>query len=173
MANTKNCETSSSTDEEMPGEDNMWCPLLCAAYHYYIGEYLAQYMCYCSRANVSQTCHFAVFINPIERESIDQFFHRFENSSERDNVASRTCSSGNEVNGVHSSAVDDFETHQPITIDEETWIVSIAKFLTTREALRLRTVANTFNNDYICSWNRVAEFGGLMTSGCRREQGVL
>ena len=52
---------------------------------------------------------------------------------------------------------DEFETGQPITIDEETWIHSIAKFLTTREALRLRAVANTFNNDYICG-----EYGPLL-----------
>ena len=105
MAYAKSCETSSSTDEEIPGEENMCCPLLCAAYHYYIGEYLAQYMCYSSKADVSQTCHFAVFINPIERDSIDQFFHRFEETRERDNVASTTCSSGYEVNEEHSSAV--------------------------------------------------------------------
>ena len=52
---------------------------------------------------------------------------------------------------------DEFETGQPITIDEETWIHSIAKFLTTREALRLRAVANTFNNDFLCG-----EYGPLL-----------
>ena len=36
MANANACEASTSTDEEMSGEDNMWCQLLCAAYHYYI-----------------------------------------------------------------------------------------------------------------------------------------
>ena len=53
--------------------------------------------------------------------------------------------------------VDEFETRQPIAIDEETWIHSIAKFLTASEALRLRAVANPFNNDYICG-----EYGPLL-----------
>ena len=97
MAHVNACEASTSTDEEMPGEDNMWCPLLCATYHYYIGERLAQFMCYYSKANVSQTCHFAVFINPIERESTDRFFHRFEEPRDSENAASTACSSGDEV----------------------------------------------------------------------------
>ena len=53
--------------------------------------------------------------------------------------------------------VDEFETRQPIAIDEETWIHSIAKFLTASEALRLRAVASQFNNDYI-----VGEDGPLL-----------
>ena len=53
--------------------------------------------------------------------------------------------------------VDESEDRQPIAIDEETWIHSIAKFLTVREALRLRAVGNLFNNDYICG-----EYGPLL-----------
>ena len=52
---------------------------------------------------------------------------------------------------------DEFITRQPIAIDEETWIHSIAKFLTASEALRLRVVATEFNNDYICG-----EYGPLL-----------
>ena len=68
---------------------------------------MAQFMNYYSKAHISQTCHFAVFLNPIERESIKRFFHRFEEPSEQDNVASTTCSSENEVNGGHSSAAEE------------------------------------------------------------------
>ena len=46
------CDESSS-DEEMPGAANMWCPLLCAAYHYTIGECLAEDMCSRSVADLS------------------------------------------------------------------------------------------------------------------------
>ena len=53
--------------------------------------------------------------------------------------------------------VDESENRQPIAIDEETWIHSIAKFLTASEALRLRAVASQFNNDYI-----VGEYGPLL-----------
>ena len=53
--------------------------------------------------------------------------------------------------------VDEFESGQPIAIDEGTWINNIAKFLTVSEALRLRVVATPFNNDYICG-----EYGPLL-----------
>ena len=53
--------------------------------------------------------------------------------------------------------VEEFETLQPMAIDEETWIHNIAKFLTASEALRLRAVANPFNNYYICG-----EYGPLL-----------
>ena len=97
MAHANACDDSTSTDEEMPGEDNMWCPLLSAAYHYYIGQRLAQFLCYHSKANVSQTCHFAVFISPIERESVARFLHQFEPPRGSEDAASTACSSGSEV----------------------------------------------------------------------------
>ena len=53
--------------------------------------------------------------------------------------------------------VDEFESGQPIAIDEGTWTNNIAKFLTVSEALRLRVVATPFNNDYICG-----EYGPLL-----------
>ena len=59
-----------SSDESVPGAGNMWSPLLCAAYHYDIGEYLAKSMCSRSAAALSQSCHFAVLVNPIERASM-------------------------------------------------------------------------------------------------------
>ena len=85
-----------SSDESVPGADNMWCPLLCAVYHFFIGEYVASYACSRSLAALSQSCHFAVLINPIERASIDRFFHRLDAAPRCVHAASTACSSGDE-----------------------------------------------------------------------------
>ena len=98
---------TSSSEDEMPGEDNMWNPLLCTAYHYYNGVRMAQFMNYCSKANISQTCHFAVFLNPVERESMDWFFHIMQEPNERDNVAPTACSSEEGLNDGDSSAAEE------------------------------------------------------------------
>ena len=83
----------------------MWNPLLCTAYHYYNGVRMAEFMTYCSKANISQTCHFAVFLNPVERESMDWFFHIMQEPN--DNVASTACSSENGVNHGDGSAAEE------------------------------------------------------------------
>ena len=98
---------TSSSEDDMPGEANMWNPLLCTAYHYYNGVRMAQFMTYCSKANISQTCHFAVFLNPVERESMDWFFHIMQEPNERDNVASTACSSEKGLNDGDSSAAEE------------------------------------------------------------------
>ena len=67
-------DDDASSDEELPGHSNMWCPLLEAAYHHSIGAMLALSMCYSSKAALSQSCHFAVFVNPVARSSTDEFF---------------------------------------------------------------------------------------------------
>ena len=98
---------TSSSEDEMPGEVNMWNPLLCTAYHYYNGVRMAQFMTSCSKANISQTCHFAVFLNPVERESMDWFFHIMQEPHERDNEASTACSSEKGSNDGDSSAAEE------------------------------------------------------------------
>ena len=85
-----------SSDESVPGAGNMWSPLLCAAYHYDIGEYLAKSMCSRSAAALSQSCHFAVLVNPIERASMDRFFHMLDAAPVCVHAASTACSSSDE-----------------------------------------------------------------------------
>ena len=96
----------SSSEEEMPGEANTWNPLLCTAYHYYNGERMAQFMTYRSKAYISQTCHFAVFLNPIERESMDWYFHIMQDPNEGDNEVSTACSSENGENEGDGAAAE-------------------------------------------------------------------
>ena len=48
---------------------NMWCPLLEAVYHHSIGGYLA--MSHSSKAVLSQSCHFALFVKLVARSSTD------------------------------------------------------------------------------------------------------
>ena len=48
--------------------------LLEAAYHHSIGALLALNMCQSSKAALSQSCHIAVFVNPVARSSTDEFF---------------------------------------------------------------------------------------------------
>ena len=104
---TNGRHSTSSSEDEMLGEANMWNPLLCAAYHYYNGVRMAEFMTYCSKANISQTCHFAVFLNPVERDSMDWFFHIMQDPNEHDNVASTACSSENGVNDGDGSAAEE------------------------------------------------------------------
>ena len=61
-----------SSDEELPGQSKKWCPLLEPAYHHSIGGYLAMSMCHSSKAALSQSCHFSLFVNPVARSSTDQ-----------------------------------------------------------------------------------------------------
>ena len=63
-----------SSDEEWPGQFNMWCPLLETAHHS-IGAFLALGMFHSSKAALSQSCHFALFVNLVARSSTDEFFH--------------------------------------------------------------------------------------------------
>ena len=63
-----------SSDEDLPGHSNMKCTLLEAAYHHSIGAMLALSMCHSSKAALSQSCYFAVFVNLVARSSTDQFF---------------------------------------------------------------------------------------------------
>ena len=55
-----------SSDEELPRQSNMWCPLLEAGYHHSIGGYLAMSMCNDKKAPLSETC-FALFVNSVAR----------------------------------------------------------------------------------------------------------
>ena len=50
----------------------MWCPLL-EACHHSIGAFLAMNTCH-SKAALSQSCHFALFVNPVARSSTNEFF---------------------------------------------------------------------------------------------------
>ena len=52
----------------------MWCPLLEVACHHSIGVFLAMGMWHGSKAALSQSCHLALFVNPVARSSTDEFF---------------------------------------------------------------------------------------------------
>ena len=80
-----------SSDEELPGQSDMWCPLLEAAYHHSIGGYLAMNMCHGSMAALSQTCHFALCVNPVARASTDLFFTLCDMHLEHERVSQEAC----------------------------------------------------------------------------------
>ena len=63
-------DDDASSDEEVPGHFNMWCPLLEAACHS-IGAMLALSTCHSSKAALSQSCHFRGL-----REPGGAFLHR-------------------------------------------------------------------------------------------------
>ena len=50
-------DDDASSDEELPGHSNMWCPLLEAAYHHSIGTMLALSMCHSSKALHRRVLH--------------------------------------------------------------------------------------------------------------------
>ena len=59
------------TDDEAPSQSNMRCPLLEIVFHYSVGSCMAMMRCHRSTAALSQSCHFAVFVNPVARASSD------------------------------------------------------------------------------------------------------
>ena len=63
-----------SSDEELSGLSNMWCPLQEAAYHHSIGAFSAMSMWHSSKAALSQSCHCALFVNLVALSSTDEFF---------------------------------------------------------------------------------------------------
>ena len=69
----------------------MWCPLLEAAYHHSIGALLAMNTCHSSKAALSQSCHFAVFMNPVARSSTNEFFTLCDVHMEHERTALVTC----------------------------------------------------------------------------------
>ena len=76
-----------TSDEDLLGHSNMWCPLLEAAYHHSTGALLALNMCHSSKAALSQSCHFAVFVNPVARSSTDEFYTLCDAHLERERMA--------------------------------------------------------------------------------------
>ena len=80
-----------SSDEDLPGHSNMWCSLLEAAYHHSIGAFLAMNMCHSSMAALSQSCHFAVFVNLVARSSNDEFFTLCDVHSEHERTTQAAC----------------------------------------------------------------------------------
>ena len=65
---------TASEAEASEGRSNMWCPPLEAAYHHSIGGFLTGCMCHRNKAAVSQSWHFALFVNRVARASTDRFF---------------------------------------------------------------------------------------------------
>eukprot|EP00450_Noctiluca_scintillans_P001854 CAMPEP_0194494136 /NCGR_PEP_ID=MMETSP0253-20130528/12134_1 /TAXON_ID=2966 /ORGANISM="Noctiluca scintillans" /LENGTH=78 /DNA_ID=CAMNT_0039335207 /DNA_START=45 /DNA_END=281 /DNA_ORIENTATION=+ len=59
-----------SEDEELPGEENQWCPLLDLSYHHCVGPVLLQSLGTAGAVRVSGTCMFAILIAPVVRDSI-------------------------------------------------------------------------------------------------------
>ena len=80
-----------SSDEELPGQSNMWCALLEAAYHHSIGAFLAMNMCHTSKAALSQPCHFALFATPVARSSTDEFFTLCDVHLEHQRTSQAAC----------------------------------------------------------------------------------
>ena len=60
------------------------------AYHHSIGAMLALSMCHSSKAALSQSCHFAVFVNPVARSSTDEFFTVCDAHLEHERMAQAT-----------------------------------------------------------------------------------
>ena len=80
-----------SSDEELPGQSNIWCLLLEAAYHHSIGGCLPMSMCHGTKAVLSQTCHFALFVNPVARASTDLFLTLCDVHLEHERVSQAAC----------------------------------------------------------------------------------
>ena len=83
-------EAGSSDDEEL-GQSNTWCPLLEATDHYSIGGHMAMCMCHRSKAALSPSCHFVVFVNPVAHASTDRFFTFCVVYLEHERVSQATC----------------------------------------------------------------------------------
>ena len=79
------------SDEELPSQSNMWCLLLEAANHHSIGGNLAMIMCHSSKAALSQSCHFALIVNPVARSSTDQFLTLCGVHLEYERVSQAAC----------------------------------------------------------------------------------
>ena len=62
-----------------------------AAYHHSIGAFLAMNMCRSSKAAVSQSCHFALFVNPVARSSTDEFFTLCDVHLEHERTSQAAC----------------------------------------------------------------------------------
>ena len=72
----------------------MRCPLLEAAYHHSIGGFLAVGRCHSSKAALSQSCHIALFVNPVARASTDPSFTSCDVHVEHERVSQATRSAG-------------------------------------------------------------------------------
>ena len=79
-----------SSDDELPGHSNMWCPLLEVAYHS-IGAFLAMNTCHSSKATLSQSCHVALFVNLVARSSTDEFFTLCDVHLEHERTSQAAC----------------------------------------------------------------------------------
>ena len=80
-----------ASDEDLPGHSNMWCSLLEAAYHHSICAFLAMNMCHSSMAALSQSCHFAVFVNLLARSSTDECFTLCDMHLEHERTTQVAC----------------------------------------------------------------------------------
>ena len=69
----------------------MWCPLQEAAYHHSIGAFLALGTCHSSKAALSQSCHFALFENPVARSSTGEFFTLCDVHLENERTSQAAC----------------------------------------------------------------------------------
>ena len=72
-------------------QSNLWCPLHEAAYHHGIGGYLAMSMCHGSKAALSQTCHLALFVNPVARASTNLFLTLCDVHLEHERISQAAC----------------------------------------------------------------------------------
>ena len=63
----------SDEDESMPGANNMWVPLLDMAYHFNVGPFFASFLGNSCLARLAASCHFAVLVAPVARDSVEEF----------------------------------------------------------------------------------------------------
>ena len=63
-----------SSEDELLGEQNQWCPVVELCFHCTVGCVLVKASGVRSAMRVSDTCMFAILITPANRESQDKFF---------------------------------------------------------------------------------------------------
>ena len=63
-----------SCEDELPSEQDQWCPLMELCFHYTVGRVLVKALGVHSTMRVSETCTFAISIARVDRESQDTFF---------------------------------------------------------------------------------------------------
>ena len=78
-------------DDEVPGQSNMCCPLLEAAYHHSIGSCLDLSPCHRSRSALSQSCQFTLFVSTFARASTDPFFTLCDVQLEHERTSQAAC----------------------------------------------------------------------------------
>ena len=62
-------DCDASSQDELPSEQHQWCPLLELCFHDTVGRVLVKAL---GVGSATETCVFAIFIAPVDREPQDQ-----------------------------------------------------------------------------------------------------